>query len=223
MNLSNERGEQVQPSTLLNDPASTVIADASAAISITASAYAAQILRAIPNRLIVSDVVVSELESGIRRGHANAEQLHDLIDSGLVEIETMGAVAALHFEELVVGPARNTLDDGEAATIASALELGAVPLIDESKARRICAQRYPNLLLGCTTDVFLHPAVGNALGDLELAAAVLNALQKSRMRVLEHHLAWVVNLIGLENAASCTSLPLSIRMQFKATQFGSNA
>lgn len=213
MNLSNEDGRRIQFSTVLTDPTTTVVADASAAISITASAYAAPILRATPNRFIVSDVVVSELETGSHRGHRNAEQLRELADNGFVEIVAMGDEAKIHFEKLVIGPARSTLDDGEAATIACALERNAVPLIDERKARRICADQYPDLSLGCTTDVFMHPEVGRALGDAGLATAVLNALKKSRMRVLAHHLDWVVDLIGPENAAGCESLPCSVRMQ----------
>ena len=218
MSLSNEGGRRIQFSTVLTDPTITIVADASAAISITASAYAAPVLRAIPNRFIVCDVVVSELESGSRRSSTNAEQLHELVDSGLVEIVTIGNKTSIHFEELVIGLAQDTLDDGEAATIACALEFDAVPLIDERKARRICAERYPGLLLGCTTDVFVHPEVGSALGDTGLATAVLNALKKSRMRVLTHHLDWVIDLIGPENAASCENLPHPVRMQVKPSQ-----
>ena len=218
MNLSNVDERRIQLSTVLTDPETAVVADASAAISITASGHAAPILHAIPNHFAVPDVVVSELESGGRRGHANADQLKELVDSGLVEIVTMGDEATIHFEKLVVGPARSTLDDGEAATIACALERNAIPLIDERKGRHICANRYPDLRLGSTTDVFVHPEVGIALGDSGLTLAVLNALKKSRMRVLDHHLTWVVDLIGTENAASCESLPRHVRMQGKPSQ-----
>lgn len=216
--MSNEGGKWIQLPTVLTDPATIIVADASVAISITASGYAAPILRSIPNRFAVSDVVVSKLESGSRIGHANAGQLRELVDSGLVEIVAMEGEAIIHFEELVVGPARSTLDDGEAATIACALELNAIPLIDERKARRIFAERYPGFSLGCTTDVFMHPEVGSALGDSELAVAVLNALKRSRMRVLDHHMTWVINLIGAEDAASCESLPRSVRMQAKPSR-----
>lgn len=203
----------MQPPTFSADPASAVVADASAVINITASSYAVQILQAIPNRFIVTDIVVSELESGSSKGRKNAEQLHQLIGGDLVEVVTMGDEAAIHFEKLVVGSARNTLDDGEAATIACALELGGIPLIDERKARRICDQRFLNLSYGCTVDIFAHPQVKRALGDADLSTAVLNALREARMRVLPHHLNWVVNLIGPENAAGCNSLPRTARMQ----------
>ena len=197
----------------LNDPTRILVVDASAAISITASAYAPQIVSAIPNHLIVPDIVVSELESGSQKGYANAEQLHDLIKDGQLDAVTMGEVASGHFESLVIGPARDTLDDGEAATIACALESGGVPLIDERKARRICDECYSDLPYGYTVDLFAHPNVGEALGDANLAQAVLNALTEARMRVLPHHLDWVVKLIGPENAAQCSSLPRTVRQK----------
>ena len=197
----------------LNDPTRILVVDASAAISITASAHALQIVSAIPNRLIVPDIVVSELESGSQKGYANAEQLCDLIEDGKLDVVTMEEVASGHFESLVIGPARDTLDDGEAATIACALESGGVPLIDERKARRICDERYSDLPYGYTVDLFAHPNVGEALGDANLAQAVLNALTGARMHVLPHHLDWVVSLIGPEHAAQCNSLPRTVRQK----------
>ena len=203
----------MQPPTSLTDQTLTIVADASAVISITASARADLICSAIPNRLVVSEVVVSELDSGRSKGHSNAVQLQKLIDRNLVEVATMGDEAEGHFESLVVGSARNTLDDGEAATIACALEIDGIPLLDERKARRICNQRYPKLSYGCTVDIFAHPEVEKTLGTADLAFAVLTALKESRMRVLPHHLDWVIDLIGPENAVECISLPRAVRKQ----------
>ncbi|GER06675.1 hypothetical protein GCM10007972_13170 [Iodidimonas muriae] len=210
----------MRPPPFLNDPTRILVVDASAVISITASARAHQIVSAIPNRLIVPDVVVSELESGSHKGRSNAELLRDLIKDGQLNVVTMGDVAVGYFEDLVIGPARDTLDDGEAATIACALEIGGVPLIDERKARRICDERHPGLAYGYTVDIFAHPNVGKALGDADLAQAVLNALTEARMRVLPQHLDWVVNLVGPENAANCNSLPRSARLQAKVAKSG---
>lgn len=204
------------PSSLLHDSNSVIVIDASTAISITECEYATRIVSAISNRITVSDVVVSELESGRHKGHINAELLQCLIQEGLVEVITMGAVATTHFEELVIGSAPDILGDGEAATIACALEIGGVPLIDERKACRVCSERYPSLFYGCTVDIFAHLEVRKALGDADLSLAVLNALKQARMRVQPHYLDWVVNLVGHKNAAECNSLPYSTRKQARA-------
>ena len=115
------------------------------------------------------------------------------------------------FENLIMGNASETLDDGEAATIAYAVEHGAIALLDERKANRICATRFPELGIGCTVDVLAHAAVMGALGGEQLGDAVFDALYHGRMRVLPHHTEWVIDTIGTDRAAQCTSLPLSLR------------
>ncbi|MDA8031317.1 MAG: hypothetical protein MPK62_09375 [Alphaproteobacteria bacterium] len=126
----------------------------------------------------------------------------------------MGSMALDHFEKLVAGSARGTLGDGEAATIAIALEIDGIPLLDDHKACGICDKRYPKLSYGCSIDIFAHAEVGRALGTSGLALAVFNALMKARMRVLPQHERWVVNLIGPERAAQCGSLSRSARSSF---------
>jgi len=197
--------------TSLTDPAALLIADASAIINLNATGCAADILRALPNLVGVTDVVPGELETGRSRGRRDADMLQELVSAGLVRIVTLNEAAAIHFEQLVVGPAAMTLDDGEAATIAYTAANGGIPIIDERKANRICAERYPALRLACTTDIFMHAGVERAIKRERLAQGVVNALQLARMRVLPHHVEWVIDLIGAEQAAQCTSLPQSAR------------
>jgi len=117
-----------------------------------------------------------------------------------------------HFTSLVSGSAAETLDDGEAATIAYALEYSATVLIDERKANKICEQRFLELPTGCTVDLLAHDDIKAVLGRDCLADAVFNALYYGRMRILAHHAEWVVNLIGPERAGRCMSLPRSVRL-----------
>jgi predicted nucleic acid-binding protein len=198
--------------TCLTDPAVLLVADTCAVINLNATGCAHEILRAVPNRLAVADVVPAELESGGQRGRQNAYELNHLVAAGLVEVVSLDETATQHFERLVIGPAAMTLDDGEAATIAYCVAHGGTAIIDERKANRICAERFSALRVGCTTDIFAHPDVLPAVGHTKLAEAVLNALQLARMRVLPHHVEWVVGLIGREQAALCMSLPRSARL-----------
>lgn len=136
-----------------------------------------------------------------------------MISAGLVEIVSLSEAAASIFEGLVIGPAAETLDDGEAATLAYAVAAEAVPIIDERKASRICDEKFPSVRLGCTGDLFAHPAVVGKLGREKLSQAVLNALQTARMQVQPHFVAWVLELIGKEQAAYCPSLPRWARIR----------
>jgi predicted nucleic acid-binding protein len=198
-------------STALSDPASQLIADASTIINLIATRNARAIVSALPNRVVVVDIVPRELETGRARGRETCDRLNELVTAGVVRIVELGDDAAPHFEELVIGAAAATLDDGEAATIAYALAHAATALIDERKATRICAERFPQLRVACTVDVLIHPDVQRQLGPDMLSEAVFNALHGGRMGVLPHHLEWIVGLIGDERAARCPSLPRRVR------------
>ncbi len=198
--------------TSLTNPDALLVADASAIINLNATGCALEILMALPNPVAVTDVIPAELETGRRRGRRDADLLQELVTAGVVSVVTFNEAAMWHFERLVVGPAAMTLDDGEAATIAYAAANGSVPIVDERKAKRICSEYYPSLPQACSTDLFAHGDVLSTLGRPRLALAVINALQIARMRVLPHHREWVLDLVGPDQAALCSSLPLSMRV-----------
>ena len=197
--------------TFLTDLLSPIVADTSVIINLIATGCPELILGALRTRMVVVDAVPAELDLGRMRGRNNSARLSELVDVGLIEIATLGDDAARSFAELIIGPALETLDDGEAATIAFAAEHAGTALIDERKAIRICAERFPGLRTGSTVDVLLHAEVRKKLDQETLAIAVFNALQNGRMRVLTHHQARIVNLIGRERAVLCQSLPISAR------------
>lgn len=195
----------------LNDPAAVLVADASVAINLNATGFAEPILDALPNRFAVVAEVMLELEDGRQRGRTDADALDALVAAGRVEVVRLGNPAVEQFTALVSGSAAETLDDGEAATIAYALEHGATALVDERKANRICAERFPSLVTASTVDVLAHDAAVSAVGRNGLADAVFNALFHGRMRVPAQHVDWIVTLIGAERAERCVSLPRSVR------------
>jgi predicted nucleic acid-binding protein len=198
--------------TCLTDPTAVLVIDASAVINLNASGYAKEIFTALPNRIAVTNIVPKELETGRGRGRKDAAQLDELVAAGLVEIVQLDEKAEWYFEQLVVGPAATTLDDGEAGTIAYAVSKEATAVIDERKATRICGERFPTLRVGCTADIFAHEQVQHSLGATLLADALFSALYRGRMRVLPRHIDWVVGLIGRNRAALCVSLPNTVRL-----------
>lgn len=202
----------VLPPSLSEEP-SLLIADTSVVININATGCAETLLNALPHRVAVVDVVVDEIEGGLRKGRQDAAKLAQLIESGLIKVVTLGPQGLLQFESLVIGASGGTLDDGEAATIAYAADVGAHALIEERKARRLAADRYAAVPLGCTVDLLRHVNVEHALGTAGIADALHNALTGARMRVLPHHIAWVVGVIGDERVATCPCLPEVVRKQ----------
>lgn len=197
--------------TSLSDDDRVLVADTSSIINLNATGNAANVLKALPGRIVALDLVREELDSGRAKGRRDANEFDELVRSGLIEVVHLGDEGLRLFERLVIGAASDTLDDGEAGTIAFAMETGAVAIVDERKALRICATRYPSLRVACTVDVLVHPAVNNALGVIGLADAVYGALLGARMRVPSHHIAGIVELIGPSRAAKCASLPREAR------------
>jgi predicted nucleic acid-binding protein len=198
------------PSSLI-DPSIIVVADTSTAINLNATGCAAQILGALPNRLHMTDIAIAELDIDKRNGRQDGKLIAELITRGLVVTTPLGSTALGHFESLVIGRGKDTLDDGEASTMALSLELNGAAIIDERKAKRICGERFPRLAVGCTMDILSHDAVLASLGRQDQGNAVYQALQDARMRIPPHYMDWVIDLIGRERAAACPSLPRSSR------------
>ena len=194
----------------LDDLATPIVADASVVINLIASGFAPTILGALAGPLRVPNEVRSEIKRGRKRGREDADKLAGLVDAGQVAIVDLGDAGVRCFSTLVAGPTRDTLDDGEAATIAYAVEHDATVLVDEKKATRICVERFPHLTIGSTVDLVGSPRVRAKLGE-DLADAIFTMLIVGRMRVLPRRLDWVVAQIGTRRAAQCPSLPAKYR------------
>lgn len=110
------------------------------------------------------------------------------------------------FIALVSAPGSDSLDDGEAATLAYAHHVGGVAVIDEKKARGISAKQFIDLPVLSTVDLYRHPNVLKILGEHALTQAILASLRISRMRVPPEHDDWVRSMIGHEEARQCSSL-----------------
>lgn len=197
------------------DPLLTVVVDASVVINLNATGRARDIIRAVPNPFATTGNVIAELAKGERNGHSDGAKLWALIEQGHVGLITAGTTGNGTYESLIEGAAEQTLDDGEATTIACAVNSGSLAMIDERKARTICARRFPKLLVASTVELLLHEAVEAALGKQGQIEVIIAALRCARMRVPPSHIEKVVALIGEECAASCDSLPKAARVAFQ--------
>ncbi len=192
-------------------PSGLLVADASVWINLVAGARAADVIRVLAMRPQISRIALDELERGRDKGRRTAAALADLIKDGLVEVAELPSEAEDTFLNLVAGPVSQTLDDGEAATLALALQIGAVAIIDERKAINLARDRFPALQIISTAELLLSDAVRSVFSDEELGNVLYRALQEARMRVPEHLLKAVCACVGPERAAGCVSLPARAR------------
>jgi predicted nucleic acid-binding protein len=189
--------------SFLSDPHVFLVADASVLINLNATAEAQEIIAALPGTFVVTESAFAELADGARNGHDDARQLHELVEKRV----SLGAEGNALYASLIAGTTLQTLDDGEAATIAYAHEVQGIALIDERKARRICTQSFPDLSIASTIELLLHERIAFSLGEQRQTDAIFKALSLARMRVLPEYENEVARLIGEARAAICTSLP----------------
>lgn len=181
-----------------------LVLDTSALINLHASGYGARILAAIPNEVIVSELVAHELEHETSRENGEHGFLHGLVAMGHVTTASMTDLEQDVYSGLVSGSP--SLDDGEASTIAIASCRKFIPIVDERKGR---ARALPLIREepGWTLDLFLHPEVRARLSSSELVQGVYLALREARMRISDLQCEQVVELIGIARALECRSLP----------------
>ena len=183
-----------------------VVADTSVLINLDASGHAGAIIRATSGILLTTTNAFEELLQGERHGYSTAMELRTLQSEGVLRVVTLGSAEEEVYRRLIEGPAAQTLGDGEAATIAYAVQNKAVALIDEKKAKRICSERFGGIQVTTTTDVMLHSRAIQALGSSHVEA-MHAALKDARMHVPPEHVDDVVRLLGKCRSLDCPSLP----------------
>lgn len=189
----------------------SLVLDASVIVNLNATNQAEKIILSVPNRFVVTSTVVSELKRGASRGHSDADQLDRLLANRAVEEVTLDDTMLETFYELVSGSSSESLDDGEAATLAYAVAKGASAVIDERKALRISNLRFPRLITVSTIDVLAKALELSAMPRDAMADSLFAALTTARMRVLAEQLGWVVDLIGSDRTKLCPSIRRHIR------------
>ena len=198
-------------SSFPTNPSIPIVTDASVIINLNATANASAIIGGFPNPFFVTPNVRRELSMGESHGHRCGERLEALISQGIVGMAELGPADDSVYRSLIEGGLEATLDDGEAATIAYAVGHDGLALIDERKARRICAARFPSLLFASTVEMLLHPLMMERLGESGQREAIFLALRDARMQVPREWLQEVIERIGANRAVECPSLPQSFR------------
>ncbi|WP_295167457.1 hypothetical protein [uncultured Brevundimonas sp.] len=191
--------------------ASLQIADASVLINLAATGRCSEILAALGAPVALVDVVLRELQRGSANGHGVLDHIEPLIESGQIRVLEMEAADEAPYLSLVAGGTAETLDDGEAATLVVAARLAAIALIDERKATAIAKRRFSSLELRSSTDLLFATLPDEGAHTGPLADALFSALQGARMRVPAHWQTRVVEVLGVERASLCHSLPAHLR------------
>ena len=187
-----------------------LIVDTSVIINLNATGQAAEVVRAFGVMLHASTVVRDELVADRFSARNDAELAKRLVDDGLLEFVELDEEGQTIFASLVTGSAADTLDDGEAATLAAGVVMGHTVVIDERKAQRIAGERFTSMQIITTADILCSERVVEGLGTAEVGNLIFNGLVGARMFVPERHHVWVAGLLG-DRIVQCHSLPAALR------------
>lgn len=191
-----------------------LIADASVWINLAASGRLEDVLSALSVRVGVPSIALQELKRGHARGYDAFAQVDSLVQTGLIAALNLEPLDESLFLELVSGETAETLDDGEAATLALSVRLKAMAAIDERKATTLAGRRFKDLLVRSTTELMFDALPHDDQTGGPLADALFGALKGARMRVPQHLQVRVAEVLGPERTRDCPSLPASLRTSF---------
>ena len=190
----------------LNSEHDLLVIDASVAINLLGTGRSSDLLRMLNRRVLIDELALAEVTSDPFSKLPGREAMDALIRSRLISSARLSSLAVEVFLELTGAPPPDDLGDGEAATIAQAFDIGAVPVIDERKATRISLSLRPKHPILHTIDILACPAVTTSLSREELGDLIYAALFHARMRVPISCRDWVSAVIGPERTRSCPSL-----------------
>lgn len=192
-------------SSFLAKTTATIVLDTSVIINLHACGRGERILATIPNRVVLPQAVMGELEREAGRSDAELAFAKGILDQQIAELAWLDERSFGMFEELISGP--QSLGDGEAATISVAFADNAIPVIDERKGRRRAATLLRKSALPWSLDLFLHPALKRVFTEAERVETIFDALRNGRMRIDDARCDAVASLIGIPRALQCSSLP----------------
>lgn len=183
-------------------PDADLVADASVLINFLGTGVAEALITTLGRPLVMVEEAMAEI---VRHPFPDADlaaTLKILRKRDLLRIAPLNGQGRTIFYELIADDLTGGLDDGEAATIALAIEhgSGAVVVLDERKASRIHTERWPGRPCASTVLLLAQPALREALGADGFAEACCCALRYARMQVPREAIGWMVDAIGKERA-----------------------
>jgi predicted nucleic acid-binding protein len=185
--------------------------DTSVLINLVATGRAEEILTALGRPVFVAEEVGREFLRDPRDGSDGQLALKRLVAAGALRVSKMNDAQVDRFVALVGAAFPDDLGDGESATIATAVGVGAIAL-DETKGARVTGQNYPKMRVYSSLDLICSTPVLAALGTAATQEGVRSAIRLGRMRVRPAWRTWVSEFTGSRPAALLVQAAPSVRL-----------
>ncbi|MFM0453907.1 hypothetical protein PQR21_26275 [Paraburkholderia nemoris] len=176
-------------------PSGPLVLDASVLFNLLGTGIAKELLQALAVPCWVEERTAAEIRR-LPGQRTESAPLQPLLDDGCLKLCRMSTRGYETYLSLLSGPSTDTLDDGESAAIAMAVEgLGSV-VLDDKKARRILAIRFPGFVSGTSLSLIIEAARRATWNEQKLRDAVTMARDVSRMAVVLHERALFAELFA---------------------------
>jgi len=167
-----------------------LVLDASAIINLLATGAPERVLSAFGQASVIEENTLKEIIRNPFDSAPAMPYIDKLVSGGLIRIARMNATSYAHYIDLVGGKPRDALGQGESAAIACALEVQGLVVLDDLKARRISAARFPRVEQTTTVGLFRMAAMNGQISDSEIADLLVLARTNARMHVLDADKNW---------------------------------
>lgn len=159
----------------------SAVFDTSIWINLFATEQAGAIISAIGFDIALPPQVLRELRRDPVTNQPFNRASHPALALPLVRQSALAGAEVGLFLELVAAAPPDGLGDGEAAAIAIAVQRSSVLAIDERKARRILAERFPHVTVVRSAEILNMPAVFDAIGEAAAKECIAKAIRFGRM------------------------------------------
>lgn len=193
-------------SKLLELTSKALVLDNSVLVNLFASQCGASVLQCISNHVIVPDVVVDEFTRRPYQLDLRKTFIQHLVNEELVEIRDRYTEDETALFNLLTDD-QISLGDGESMTISIAVCNNCIPVIDEEKGTEKARKLTGDSPIARSTDILMHSSVYRSFSDQDYADCVFRALHIGRMHVELEQRDSIVELIGVQRALLCNSLP----------------
>jgi predicted nucleic acid-binding protein len=169
---------------------SRFVLDASVIINLLGCGHASDILAAIRSPFLVEERTLMEIQRHPISGRSHIDELAALKAAGLLQLHRMSDEAYALYLDLIDDSSPACLGDGESAAIATAATLGYRVALDDRKARKILAKRFPQITPVTTVGLFFAASMQNSYIETTMPKIIESAVRHSRMAILkeERHL-----------------------------------
>ena len=166
-------------------PSGPLVLDASVLFNLLGTGMPKELLQALAVPCWVEERTAAEIRR-VPGQRTESAPLQPLLDNGCLKLCRMSERAYETYLSLLSDPSADTLDDGESAAIAIAVEGAGSVVLDDKKARRIFATRFPGVASGTSLSLIIEAARRAAWSEEKLRNAVTLACDVSRMAVVLH-------------------------------------